>query len=158
MRARVVTVVCAFALLAGCGDTHDAAPRDALQAFLAHVVADDVNGACASATPAAVAELARDFRGHDCATTLGAVARYVRTAPGQRRALERARILAQGDTPLSPAPTRAEARTTSLRVQLRDPVLRRTQKLDVTLRRAGDGWRVDGGVAALFTLLRSPAV
>ncbi len=152
---RAIPVVCALLLLAGCGGKHDGAPREALDTFLAHVAADDVNGACATATPAAVAELARDFGGDDCSETLAAVARYVRTAPGQRAAFQGARILEQGDVPLSPAPTRAEATVTQLRLQLRDPVLRRTQKLDVTLRRSGH-WRVDVGVAALFTLLAAP--
>jgi hypothetical protein len=156
MRARAVTLLLALVLLAGCGGEHDAAPRQALQAFFAYVVAEDVSGACATATPAAVAELARDFGGGDCAETLAAVARYVRTTPGQRAALARAHVLKQGDTPLSPAPTRAGATVTQFRVSLRDPVLRQTQKLDVTLRRRGGRWRVDAGVAALFTLLAPP--
>ncbi len=156
MTARAVTVLLATALLAGCGGKHDAAPRAALQTFLARLAAGDVDGACATATPAAVAELARDFDGDDCPETLTAATRYVRTTPGQRVALKGARILAQGDTPLSPAPTRADATVAQFRVSLRDPVLRRTQKLDVTLRRGGTTWRVDAGVAALFTLLAPP--
>jgi hypothetical protein len=156
MTARAITVVLATALLAGCGGEHAAAPRQSLQTFLASLAAGDVPVACATATAAAVAELARDFGGRDCVETLTAVGRHVRTTPGPRLALARARILAQGDTPLSPAPTRADATVTQFRVSLRDPVLRRTQKLDVTLRRRDGRWRVDAGVAALFTLLAPP--
>lgn len=154
-RARAQTIaVCAALALTGCGTDADGAPRTAARAFLGHLERGDAPGMCAVLTPRGVAELARDFGGSTCLQTTSAVARFVRTAPGQRRAVARARILESTDLPMSPAPYRADADATALRISFHDPILNRRQTFDVMLNRTGGRWRIDLGIAALFTIVQ----
>jgi hypothetical protein len=81
------------------------------------------------------------------------VARYVRSRPPERSAIASAQVLAPTDIPFSPAPYRSGADVERVRVQFYDPVLQRLQALDLSVRRSGQGWLVDGGASGLFTLL-----
>jgi hypothetical protein len=153
-RVGPVGVAVAAVLLAGCTTpASPAAPRAALRALLADLAAGDVAGACRAVTPTAVADLARAFDGSTCAQTLSAATGYIRVRSGEQAAVAGASVLPTVDIPLSPAPFRAGSTTTTLRVSYRDPVLGEQQELDVGLRLDGDVWRVDSGIAALFTLL-----
>jgi hypothetical protein len=141
--------------LSGCGvdAAARAAPRAALQTFLADLASGDVQGACRTATPRAVSDLARAFNGSTCAQTMATVTHYVEARAGEQAAVHSAVVLPTLDIPLSPAPYRRGSSTTTLRVSYEDPVLGEPQELDVGLRRVGGSWRVDSGIAALFTLL-----
>lgn len=152
-RAQMIAV-CAALTLMGCGTDADGAPRAAARTFLQHLDSGDAAGMCAGLTSRGVAELARDFGGSTCLQTTRAVARFVRSAPGQRRAIAGARVLESTDLPMSPAPYRAGTDSTALRIAFDDPVLDRPQQADVQLRRIAGRWRLDLGVAALFTILR----
>jgi hypothetical protein len=139
---------------AGCGTASDAGPRGALQTALADIAAGDVAGACGALTPAGAAELRQGFGGATCAATLTTAVGYVKARAGERAAVGGAKVLQAVDVPLSPAPYRSGSSTTSLRVSFDDPVLGgEQQEFDVGLRLAGGRWRVDSGIAALFTLL-----
>lgn len=152
--ARLVGAGLVCVALAGCGAAGgSSAPRAALRTFLADLAGDDVAGACATLTPNAVAELARAFQGSTCGQTVATAARYVMLRSGERAAIGGATILPTVDIPLSPAPFRAGSTTTTLRVSYRDPVLGEQQEADIGLRLVAGGWRVDSGIAALFTLL-----
>ncbi len=143
--------------LAGCGEraSDDDGPREAAAAFLQRLATGDVRGLCRSLSPAAVAELARDFGGSSCQQTAKAAARHVARTSGLRRAVGDVTILSTLDVPLSPAPQRPGATATALRLVIDDPVLGTRQALDVRLVLAAGRWRVDRGVNALFTLARA---
>ena len=108
---------------------------------------------CRSLSARAQAELARDFGGANCPATAAAAVRYVRDRAGLRAAVRGVTILPTSDIPLSPAPQRAGAASVALRLVVDDPVLGSRQAFDVGLRRIGGRWRVDAGIAALFTIV-----
>ena len=156
--SRLALAIALVALaLAGCGERAADAdgPRGAVAAFLQRLATGDVHGLCRSLSPAAVAELARDFGGSSCPQTARAAARYVASERGLRSAVREVTILPTLDVPLSPAPQRPGASTTALRLVIDDPVLGTRQALDVRLVLAAGRWRVDRGVNALFTLARA---
>jgi len=152
MRCTYLLVLIALAV-GGCNRPSDAAPRAALQEFLGQLTAAEAEEVCAGTTTRGVRELAHDFGGHTCTETVRAVGRYLEGAPAVRRALGRARIEPTTDVPMAPAPLRGGSDSVTLRVALRDPVVGRRQRVDITLRNAGGRWRVDSGAAALFTRL-----
>jgi hypothetical protein len=139
--------------VAACGAPAGGGPRDALRSVLDGIAAGDVAGVCRNLTPAATAELRRDFGGASCTATLTTTVSYVRVRAGEQAAVRGARILPTVDIPLSPAPYRPGSTRTSLRVAFDDPVLGEPQELDVGLRLLAGRWQVDSGIAALFTLL-----
>lgn len=142
--------------LAGCGEKaqerHE--PRAAAAALMERLANADARGVCRSLSARAQAELARDFGGPSCSATAAAAARHVRDRPGLREAVRGVRILPTSDIPLSPAPQRAGTDRVALRLVVDDPVLGSRQAFDIVLRRIGGRWRVDGGIAALFTIVR----
>jgi hypothetical protein len=155
----VLVLVCAWSV-GGCGGApaRDAqGPREAAAAFLQRLADGDVRGMCRSLSANASAELARDFGGVTCAESATAAAHYVASRDDLRRAVAGVRILPNIDVPLSPAPYRAGATTTALRLVVDDPVLHSRQAFDVALRRDGGRWHVNAGMQALFTLVRAPA-
>ncbi len=153
---RALAALLVASALAGCGERagDGGGARAAAHAFLERLATADVSGMCRSLSPAAVAELARDFGGASCSQTAQAAARYVASTRGLRSAIRGVRILPTLDIPLSPAPARPGATTVALRLVIDDPVLASRQALDVRLRLTGGRWRVDGGVNALFTRVR----
>jgi hypothetical protein len=153
-RRRLAAALVAAFVLSGCGSTSAKGPRDALSALLTALASDNAAGACRTLTPAA-AELRRGFGGSTCLRTLTTAVGYVAVRTGEPAAIRHATVLPTLDVPLSPAPYRDGASTTSLRVSFHDPVLGEHQEFDVGLRRADGVWRVDSGIAALFTLLGS---
>lgn len=142
-------------VLTGCGDEarERLGPRAAAAAFLERLANADVPGVCRSLSVRAQAELARDFGGSACPATAAAAVRHVRDRPGLREAVRGVRILPTSDIPLSPAPQRPGAARVALRLVVDDPVLGSRQALDIALRRIGGRWRVDSGIAALFTIV-----
>jgi hypothetical protein len=154
-RVRALAALLAVLALAGCGEpvVSDAGPRAAAAAFMQRLASGDVRGMCRSLSAAAAADLARDFGGSSCRATAAEAARYVAVRPGQRDAVRGIVIEATHDTPLSPAPFRAGARTAALRLVVDDPVLASRQSFDLQLRLVAGRWRVDGGLNALFTLV-----
>jgi hypothetical protein len=141
--------------LAGCGDRaqEPLGPRAAAAALMDRLARGDVRGVCRSLSPRARVELALDFGGSSCRATAGAAVRYVGDREGMRQAVRGVRILRTSDVPLSPAPQRAGAATAALRLVVDDPVVGSRQALDVVLRRIAGRWRVDSGIAALFTIV-----
>jgi len=158
--ATVAFVVALSLALAGCGDEAQERldPRAAAAALMQRLANGDVRGVCRSLSARALAELARDFEGSSCPATAAAAVRYVRDRAGMREAVRGVRILPTSDIPLSPAPRRAGMQRAALRLVVDDPVLGSRQAFDIVLRRIAGRWRVDGGVAALFTIVRSPAI
>jgi hypothetical protein len=157
--AAAILLVCTAAA-AGCGDGRAPdghGPREAAAAFLQRLASGDVRGMCRSLSANASAELANDFGGVTCAESAAAAADYVAARDDLRRAVAGVRILPNIDVPLSPAPYRAGATTTALRLVVDDPVLHSRQAFDVALRRDAGRWQVDAGMQALFTLVRAPA-
>jgi len=142
--------------LAGCGGRAQErpGPRTAAAALMDRLADGDVGGVCRSLSSRARAELARDFGGASCPATAAAAVRYVRGRDGMRRAVRGVTILPNTDIPLSPAPQRAGAAHGALRLVVDDPVLGSRQAFDVLLRRIAGRWRVDRGIAALFTIVR----
>lgn len=140
----------------GCGSSPQTGPRKGMSAFLRALAAGNVTNLCRDMSTAAVSELATNFRGSTCPATAGSMTRYVAHTAGEREAVATTVILPTLDVPLSPAPYRAGEKTTTLRLIIADPILRQDQAFDVTLRRNGGRWVVDGGVVAMFTLLTPP--
>jgi hypothetical protein len=143
--------------LAGCGGKAQERldPRAAAAALMERLANADARGVCRSLSTRAQAELARDFGGSSCPATAAAAVRYVRDRTGMREAVRGVRILPTSDIPLSPAPQRAGTARAALRLVVDDPVLGSRQAFDIVLRRIDGRWRVDSGVAALFTIVRS---
>lgn len=153
----VAASVLALAIaLSGCGDKAQERldPRAAAAALMERLANADVRGVCRSLSARAQAELARDFGGSNCPATAAAAVRYVRDRAGMRKAVRGVRTLPTSDVPLSPAPQRAGATRAALRLVVDDPVLGSRQAFDIVLRRIDGRWRVDGGIAALFTIVR----
>lgn len=142
--------------LAGCGDEarERLNPRAAAAALMQRLANADARGVCRSLSARAQAELARDFGGSNCPATAAAAVRYVRDRAGLRDAVRGVRILPTSDVPLSPAPQRAGTGRAALRLVVDDPVIGRRQAFDIVLRRIGGRWRIDRGIAALFTIVR----
>jgi hypothetical protein len=155
-RRRSLAACAAVLAVAGCGSSPepDLGPRLAVAAFLQQLARGDAPGMCRTLSAAAAADLARDFGGSSCETTAAEAARYVAARPGQRAAVRGVVMEANYDTPLSPAPFRAGATTAALRLVIDDPVLASRQAFDVRVRLVAGRWRVDGGMNALFTLVR----
>ncbi len=154
--ALAALVVALWIAPAGCGDEAPERldPRAAAAALMQRLANADARGVCRSLSTAAQIELARDFGGSTCPATAAAAVRYVRDRAGMREAVRRVRILPTSDIPLSPAPQRAGNARAALRLVMDDPVLGSRQAFDIVLRRIDGRWRVDGGVAALFTIVR----
>ena len=153
----LAAVVVALSIaLPGCGDEAQERlnPRAAVAALMERLANGDTHGVCRSLAAHAQAELARDFGGTSCAATAAAAGRYVRDRTGMRDAVRGVRILPTSDIPLSPAPQRGDTNQAALRLVVDDPVLGSRQAFDVVLRRIGGRWRVDAGIAALFTIVR----
>jgi hypothetical protein len=155
----VVAVLALSVAPAGCGDggPDPNGPRAAAAALMDRLVDGDVGGVCRSLSARARAELARDFGGASCPATAAAAVRYVRDREGLRRAVRGVTILPNTDVPLSPAPQRAGASRVALRLVVADPVLGSRQAFDIGLHRIGGRWRVDSGIAALFTIVGDDA-
>jgi hypothetical protein len=151
---RAVVIVLAVAV-GGCGSASGGSggPAQPVSALLRELSRGDVAAVCVVLAPQAVSQLRRDFGGSSCPTTVGAVARYVRSRPRERSAIASAQVLVPTDLPFSPAPYRLGADVERVRVQFYDPVLQRVQALDLSVRRSRRGWVVDSGASGLFTLL-----
>ena len=158
--AAAIALVGALSIaLAGCGDrsTERLGPRAAAAALMDRLANADVGGVCRSLSAPARAELALDFGGSSCPATAAATVRYVRDHPGMREAVRGVRILPTSDVPLSPAPQRAGTASAALRLVVDDSTLGSRQAFDIVLRRIDGRWRVDRGIAALFTIVRDPS-
>jgi hypothetical protein len=155
-RSAALTVVAA--LMSGCGPTDDrAAAQVPVTEFLSAVATGRPSGVCAPLTPSARYELERAFGVPDCQRAAQAAVKFVSSRPTGPRDYASARTLHDPYVPLGPAPPSGGRDTAGLRVILRDPVLKQWQYIDLQVRRSGAGWSIDGGVAALFTVLGDPA-
>jgi hypothetical protein len=138
---------------AGCAGSRVPDPRPTVATVLAGMATGDVATVCGALGPRAVAELAADFGGASCASTVATATRYVSRRAGERAAVAAAHVLPAMDLPLSPAPYHAGDRTARVRISFHDPVLGQLQLFDVTVVRSGSGWQISSGIDALFTLL-----
>jgi hypothetical protein len=155
--ALAALVVALSIALAGCGEKarERLNPRAAATALMDRLASGNARGVCRSLSARAQAELAPDFGGTSCPAMAAAAVRYVRNRAGMLEAVREVRILPTSDIPLSPAPQRAGTARAALRLVVDDPVLGSRQAFDIVLRRIDGRWRVDGGIAALFTIVRS---
>jgi len=151
-----IAVVLMVAL--GLGGCHDGGARrdgarQSVSSLLRALVFGDARGACQNLTPAATHELAEDFGGSDCGPVAARTIRFVAKTRGERQALLGVEVLRALDVPLAPGPFRPRSGEARLRLLIRDPVLRARQAFDVRVRRARGHWAIDGGIAALFTIV-----